>query len=306
MLQQTTFATVTNRFARFLEAFPNLARLAQASQAEVLEHWAGLGYYARARNLHSCAQVLMEEHHGMFPKDIATLRTLPGIGDYTAAAIAAIAFDQSGHAIDSNIKRVFARFTRYQKPVTERTPELLEFFDHSQHGHSARHHVQAWMDFGELLCRAKNPNCTYCPLQEDCLGRDIAETLPIKVAKKPRRQLQAFAYWLTNTDGTCVWLRRRPQQGLLAGMLEIPTSDWQEDARQHPHLLPSVHWQETGQMIQHRFTHIDLRVDILTGTSDQPLDSFGLESDWYSVDDLSRLGLATLMKKILGAMRSKE
>ncbi len=305
MLQQTTFATVTNRFKAFLEWFPDVESLASASQAEVLQHWAGLGYYARARNLHRCAQIIVCKYHGIFPNDIPALRTLPGIGDYTAAAIAAIAFDQSGYAIDSNIKRIFARFTRYEKPVTERTPELLDFFDHSQRGHSPRHHLEAWLDFGETLCRARNPDCPNCPVREHCLGHDIAETLPIKTAKKPRRQLHAYGYWLTNADGMCVWLRRRPQKGLLAGMLEIPTSDWQEKPAQHPHLLPAVAWRKTGQTIQHRFTHLDLNVDIVSGTTEQCLDSFGLESGWYPVADIPRLGLASLMKKIVGAMYSK-
>lgn len=305
MLQQTTFATVSNRFYDFMAVFPNLESLAMASQAEVLQHWAGLGYYARARNLHRCAQTLVAKRGGKFPKDIATLRTLPGIGDYTAAAIAAIAFDVSGHAIDSNIKRIFARFTRYQKPVTERTPELLEFFAASELGHSPRHHLQAWMDFGETLCRARNPDCDHCPLQTACQGRDIAETLPIKVPKKPRRQLHAYGYWLLNDQSDALWLRRRPQQGLLAGMLEIPTSEWLENSAKHLPHLPVQDWRDTGKAIQHRFTHIDLSVHILSATTKQNLDSFGTESHWYPLVDLPQFGFASLMKKIVGVMDNK-
>ena len=306
MLQQTTFATVQNRFDDFMRRFPNLASLARASQAEVLQHWAGLGYYARARNLHRCAQVVVTEYHGAFPTEIQTLRKLPGIGDYTAAAIAAIAFDQPGYAIDSNIKRIFARYRRYQKPVTERTPELRAFFADSQRGHSPRHHLQAWMDFGETLCRAKNPHCRLCPVRDGCLGQDVAETLPIKPAKKPRKQLQGFAYWLVNPDCTAIWLRRRPQTGLLAGMLEIPSSDWHDVSPQHPENLPAVQWQETGNTILHRFTHIDLTLQVVSGTTEQELGSFGLESQWYPLAELPRLGLASLMKKIVVAMNMKE
>ena len=305
MLQQTTFSTVQNRFSAFIAVFPTITALAKASQTEVLRHWAGLGYYARARNLHYCAQVIVDKHHGVLPQSIPELRALPGIGAYTAAAIAAIAYDVTSVATDSNVKRIYARLVRNLLPIQDNNPDLHTFFLASQHGHSPREHLQAWLDFGEILCRSRHPKCADCPVQKLCLGRDIAVQLPIKPTKKPRRQLYAYAYWLENADGA-VWLRRRPPRGLLAGMLEVPTSHWQENAPSHTEGIPQLRWQATNQQIQHRFTHIDLTVHILRarGFNDTDLAQYSSESAWYRLNSHAELGLPTLMKKIVGAMLS--
>ena len=297
MLQQTTVATVANRFTAFLDRFPNLNALAEASQPDLLEAWAGLGYYARARNLHHAAQVVMTDHQGRLPEDVAALRRLPGIGHYTAAAIAAIAFNIPAPAIDSNVKRVFARIQRIRKPIADNEPALLNFWRLSEQDHAPRDHLQAWMDFGELLCTPRSPQCTACPLAKDCKGRDIADTLPVKPAKKPRQQLYTYGYWLEDGQGN-VWLRRRPSKGLLGGMLEVPTAPWQPRQPAPDVNMPQTVWQDSGLSIAHRFTHIDLTVWLLTGRASLDLTPFGHDSTWYPLDQIPQLGLPTLYLKI--------
>lgn len=308
MLQQTTFATVTRRFGDFVAQFPTVAELARASQAEVLQHWAGLGYYARARNLHRCAQIVVKEYQGTFPETAKELQSLPGIGSYTAAAIASIAFDEPTVAVDSNIKRLYARLHRCVKPISETDRDLQGFFQQSQQGHRPSEYLQAWMDLGELVCKPRNPDCAVCPVQKHCKGRDIARTLPRKPAKKPRTKLFARAFLLRN-DRHQLWLRRRPQSGLLAGMLEIPTSEWRAEQTPAPaDNIPNLVWRQTEAFVHHQFTHIDLTVQLCHADTptDFPLSAFGDDSGWYDCSRLHEWGLPSLMKKIVDTAYATE
>ena len=314
MLQQTTYATVQNRFTEFIHAFPTLQALAQAEQPEVLEHWAGLGYYARARNLHRCARLIVEQYGGSLPDQEAELRKLPGIGRYTAAAIAAIAFNHPSIALEANSKRIFARLEHYIRPLDEQNPALQQFFLASSQGHSPRLHLQAWMDFGEIVCRARQPQCHDCILRPHCAGWEKAENLPIKSLKKPKKQLFAHAYWLHQGQQTLLY--RRPEKGLLGGMLSLPMSSWQDD---YP-ALPTIHdtpcqWHAIGHEVKHEFTHISLKIRlfILENSNDvaqqriaEILQFIPLPKATTQVlAEDNPLGFPSLMKKVIAQVRQK-
>ncbi|MCA8931832.1 MAG: A/G-specific adenine glycosylase, partial [Rhodospirillaceae bacterium] len=220
MLQQTTVAAVADYFVRFTQHWPTVADLAAAPLDDVLTQWAGLGYYARARNLHRCAQAVAARG-GRFPETPQELQELPGIGPYTAAAVAAIAFDHPVVPVDGNVERVTARMFAIATPLPTAKPALraaaTAFAGNERPGDMA----QALMDLGATVCTPRQPRCVLCPWQEACAARrlGIAAELPAKAAKPEKPLRRGTAYWLTDRDGA-VWLRRRPERGLLGGMVE--------------------------------------------------------------------------------------
>ncbi|MEO7786666.1 MAG: A/G-specific adenine glycosylase, partial [Sphingomicrobium sp.] len=246
MLQQTTVATVTPRFARFVERWPTVEALAAADEAEVLHEWAGLGYYARARNLIACARAVAAL--GGFPTSEAGLRALPGLGAYTAAAVAAIAFGERAVVVDTNVERVVARLFAVARPVAEARAELRALADRITPADRAGDFAQAMMDLGATICRPRAPRCSDCPLRQECaaFASGTPEAYPEAKSKRVRPHRFGVAWW-TERDGA-VWLVRRPAKGLLGGMAALPGPDWSEHQPSAPDLAT----------IAHGFTHFTL------------------------------------------------
>src|SRR5205823_6586096 len=225
MLQQTTVATVGDYFHRFVMRWPTIEALAAAPIDEVLSAWAGLGYYARARNLHACARVVAEQHGGLFPEDEAALLALPGIGPYTAAAIRAIAFDHQASAVDGNVERVIARLFAIETPLPDAKIEIGARAAELVPARRAGDYAQAMMDLGATVCTPRSPRCVICPLMKNCLARKlaIAEKLPQRAPKADKPTRRGLAFVLARKDGA-ILLRKRPTNGLLGGMDEVPSS----------------------------------------------------------------------------------
>ena len=296
MLQQTTVPTVGPYFDRFVARWPDISALAAASLDEILQLWQGLGYYARARNLHACARAVVERHGGLFPDEPAALRALPGIGDYTAAAIAAIAFDRRTAAIDGNVERVVARVYAVPEPFPAAKSHLRALAAALVPEERAGDFAQGLMDLGATICTPRRPRCVLCPWRACCLAAASGQTeeLPAR-AEKPERPLRyGVAFWLTRPDGA-VLLRRRPEKGLLGGMTEIPSTPW----RAEPWTLPEVvgiapaaaEWSLLPGTVRHGFTHFRLELAILAGQG-------VAEGLWSRVDRLGDYALPTLMKKV--------
>jgi A/G-specific adenine glycosylase len=267
MLQQTTVKAVLPRYALFLRRWPDVNALAAAPLGDVLAAWAGLGYYARARNLHACAQVVAEQHGGKFPADEAALRTLPGIGDYTAAAIAAIAFGKRAAPVDGNIERVVARYFAVTRPLPDAKPEIRALAETLVPDERCGDFVQAMMDLGATICTPRRPTCGFCPVRPDCRGyaAGIAEALPYRAEKAERSVRRGAAFVAVRPDGA-VLLRERPLRGLLGGMLETPSSPWDEimpDATSLRHHAPlKAEWRRLPGLVQHTFTHFHLELAV--------------------------------------------
>ena len=257
MLQQTTVAAVGRYFRAFMARWPTVGALAAAEDAEVMAAWAGLGYYARARNLLACARVVAGEHGGRFPETELALRELPGIGAYTAAAIAAIAFDRPAVVVDGNVERVMARVHAVETPLPAAKAELTQLAARLTPTARPGDYAQAVMDLGATVCTPRSPACVICPWRDDCAGRraGIAAALPRRAAKaaKPVRQGTA---WLALRDDAAVLVETRPASGLLGGMLGLPGGDWAE--RPEPARPPfAADWRVLGE-VRHTFTHFHL------------------------------------------------
>lgn len=300
MLQQTTVVVVGPYFTRFLERWPSVVALANAPQEDVLAEWAGLGYYARARNLHKCAGVVRDLHGGHFPDTEEALLELPGIGAYTAAAIAAIAFDIPATPVDGNFERVMARMHAVEIPLPDAKPELKRLSAALTPQKRPGDYAQAVMDLGATICTPRKPKCLTCPWSASCAGRiaGIAEDLPKKKKKAPKPTRKGVAFWIVNGRGE-ILLRRRPQKGLLGGMVEIPSSEWRE--AEHP-LHKSLaeapikaQWTALPGMIRHTFTHFHLELTVYRSraTGTRPSDSF-----WHPVEKIGDAGLPSVMAKI--------
>lgn len=262
MLQQTTVAAVRDYFVRFTMLWPTVEALAAAEDAEVMAAWAGLGYYARARNLLKCARVVAADHGGQFPDTEAALLTLPGIGPYTAAAIAAIAFDRPATVMDGNVERVMARLFAVETPLPAAKPALKSRAGALTPEIRPGDHAQAVMDLGATICTPRNPACGICPLRDPCQARaqGIAAELPAKTPKRPKPIRHGIAYLARRADGTWL-LETRPEKGLLGGMLGWPTTEWVEEA---PAPCPPIaaDWHDPGLEVRHTFTHFHLRLSL--------------------------------------------
>ena len=274
MLQQTTVAAVGPRFARFLARFPDVEALAAAPEAAVMEEWAGLGYYARARNLHACARIVAAR--GGFPREVAALRDLPGIGAYTAAAVAAIAFDQPVVPVDGNVERVVARLAAEEAPLPAVKPRLAALAEGFMADAAARARpgdfAQALFDLGATLCTPRSPACALCPWRGACAAQrqGLQETLPRKAPKRARPLRHGLHFLLADAAGR-VLLRRRPPRGLLGGMLEIPGTPWREAPWEAAEALPfaplpGLAWRRLPGLARHGFTHFELEMALLAAT----------------------------------------
>jgi A/G-specific adenine glycosylase len=300
MLQQTTVATVGPYFARFLERWPDVESLALAKLDDVLHAWQGLGYYARARNLHACAQAVVERYDGKFPASEAALLSLPGIGGYTAGAIAAIAFNQLAAPVDGNIERVMARLYAVTTPLPEAKPELRALAASLVPKDRPGDFAQAAMDLGATICTPTKPKCVLCPWREECRARieGIAEELPARRAKRAKPLRRGVAFWAVRGDGA-VLLRKRPAKGLLGGMMEVPSSEWLSGALDRAaaeKAAPvSARWSALPGVVRHSFTHFDLELLVLTGKTR----ATKADGVWVQPDALNTQALPTVMKKVI-------
>jgi len=277
MLQQTTVATVTPRFQRFVERWPTVEALAGAPDEAVLGEWAGLGYYARARNLISSARAVARR--GEFPETAAGLRELPGIGAYTSAAIAAIAFGEKAAAVDTNVQRVVARLFMLANPSRDQVERLtLVLMPAERPGDF----VQAMMDLGATICRPRNPRCRECPLSGDCaaFASGNPDAFPEKRQRMPRPHRHGVAWWIER--GGAIWLVRRPASGLLGGMAALPGSDWHDAPAEPADAIGTV---------RHVFTHFSLDLQVVRRS-----ETTG-EGWWQRIDRLGDAGLPTLYRK---------
>ncbi|MEO0392910.1 MAG: A/G-specific adenine glycosylase [Pseudomonadota bacterium] len=320
MLQQTTVATVTPRYQKFLTRWPTVQDLAAAPLDDVLGEWAGLGYYARARNLHACAQAVVDRFGGVFPDNQDDLASLPGIGAYSSASIAAIAFDRPASVVDGNVERIVARLNAIEDPMPSSKPLLKALAaplflgdDQSRPGDFA----QAMMDLGATICVPARPKCDRCPWPQACRGRaqGIAETLPRKVKKTAKPHRYGLHYWVVNSAGQ-VLFHRRPDDGLLGGMLELPHDGWRP-ARRKPDfadLLSTQRWYGGEWLllpgeVTHSFSHFDLTARIALRPAHHPLQSAddiplpkgdpAGEWRWVAVDEFGRAALPSVTAKMV-------
>ena len=299
MLQQTTVKTVGPYFEDFIARWPRVEDLAAADTAEVMSAWAGLGYYSRARNLHACARMVTEELDGIFPQTEEGLLALPGVGPYTAAAIAAIAFDEPAAVMDGNVERVISRLFAITTPLPAAKAEIRDRLRTLVPDTRPGDFAQATMDLGATLCSPKKPACSLCPWTDICAAaaQGIAETLPVKPPKKEKPTRHGAAFWLTDGKGH-VLLRTRPPKGLLGGMDEVPGTEWREQkaADPMPHAPADAPWEVLPGTVRHVFTHFALELVVYRAeVADRPQ----AEGEWVPVDGLTARALPTVMRKVV-------
>lgn len=302
MCQQTTVQAVVPYFLKFIDIWPSVGDLAAADREDVMKAWAGLGYYARARNLHKCAQVISAELDGRFPDNKDELQKLPGIGDYTSSAIATMAFNKPATVVDGNVERIIARYFKIKTPLPKGKPELKyaasllfeKAFDRP--GDFA----QSLMDLGAAICTPRSPKCMLCPVRHDCQARKAgtAESLPAKVPKKAKPQKFGYVYWIENRHGKTL-LQTRPDTDMMGGMIALPTSDWVLKASKcdplHPDFIANeVH--VTKNIVKHSFTHFDLTLQIVHGKSKL---SENNEFFWREKDQINPDEFPTLFRKAI-------
>src|SRR5712671_311525 len=304
MLQQTGVKTVVPYFEKFLARWPDVKALGSASLDDVLRMWAGLGYYSRARNLHACAVAVKRDHHGAFPDTEEGLLALSGIGPYTAAAIAAIAFGRRTMPVDGNIERVVSRLFAVEEPLPQAKPLIQQLAATLLATTRAGDSAQALMDLGSTICTPKKPACALCPLNDDCLGfaRGDQETFPRKAARKTGELRRGAAFVVTRGDELLV--RTRAEKGLLGGMTEVPSSDWlagQDDKaalKQAPALRGVVRWHRKAGVVTHVFTHFPLELVVYTArVSARTKAPAGMR--WVPIATLAGEALPNLMRKVI-------
>jgi A/G-specific adenine glycosylase len=302
MLQQTTTAAVRPYFAAFLARFPTVEALAAAPVEAVMQAWAGLGYYSRARNLHACAQVVLKAHGGRFPASEAELRELPGIGPYTAAAISAIAFDRPAAAVDGNVERVISRLFLVEEPLPAAKREIKGLTESLVGPDRPGDFAQALMDLGATICTPSRPACALCPWMDPCRARasGLQESFPRKQPKVEGTLRRGAAFVAIRGDGA-ILLRTRPPKGLLGGMAEPPTSMWSADYDLAGALSDApldADWQRVTGVVRHTFTHFPLELTVFTGRLG-PKTPAPDNMRWTAHASLGQEALPNVMKKVL-------
>ena len=310
MLQQTTVEAVKAYFLKFTNLWPDVQALADATEDDVLRGWAGLGYYSRARNLKKCADMVARDFKGAFPADVEGLKQLPGIGDYTSAAIAAIAFDIPAAVVDGNVERVVSRLFAIKTAMPQAKTEIRAYTEQLTPQSRPGDFAQAMMDLGATICTPKKPACILCPLNDNCaaLIEGEPELYPVKAPKKARPIRYGAAFILLSPQGEA-YLRKRADKGLLAGMSEVPNSDWiaADETASPEHIAQltgidlapfAADWQASGS-ITHIFTHFELRLSIYKAdVSTVPPSNNGW---WVEASKLHEEALPTVMKKAISA-----
>jgi A/G-specific adenine glycosylase len=306
MLQQTTVKAVAPYFSRFVARWPNVRALAAAPLDDVLRLWAGLGYYARARHLHACARAVVERHDGRFPARPAELAALPGIGPYTAAAIAAIAFDTPAAAVDGNVERVVARMFVVEEELPAAKAEIRRLAERLIPAERAGDFAQALMDLGATICTPRRPACALCPWTHGCVARRRGdpEAFPRKAPKMEGRLRRGAAFVAIRADG-CVLLRSRPPKGLLGGMTEAPTTEWRHDFEERDALAAAPPlsrarptWRRLPGVVTHVFTHFPLELAVYA--AEVPASTRApVGMRWVALADLAGEALPNVMRKVL-------
>ncbi|MGF1463977.1 MAG: A/G-specific adenine glycosylase [Maricaulaceae bacterium] len=299
MLQQTTVPHATPYYAKFLELFPTVHDLARAPRETVMAAWAGLGYYARARNLHACAQTVARDFGGQFPNTEAELLSLPGVGAYTAAAIAAAAFDRPANVVDGNVERVITRLFALEAALPRAKPEIRRLAGTLVADDRPGDYAQALMDLGATVCTPRQARCGACPWSIWCRARaeGAPERFPIKEKKQPKPVRYGVVFWIEATGG--VWLRRRPDQGLLGGMAELPGTPWRDqpwtEAEARIQAPLSAAWSVSPGQVRHVFTHFALELAVWRAAAPA---GFALAGGWRQpVTALKDAGLPSVMAK---------
>jgi A/G-specific adenine glycosylase len=310
MLQQTTVKAVAPYYARFLARWDDVRALAATPLDDVLKAWAGLGYYARARNLHATARAVVERHGGKFPASEAELRALPGIGDYTAAAIAAIAYDLPATAVDGNVERVVARLYAVTTLLPAAKPEIRRLAGGLTPQHRAGDFAQAMMDLGATVCTPKNPACALCPWNESCAAyaRGEAELFPYRIPKREGALRRGAAFVARRADGT-VLVRTRPTKGLLGAMTEVPTTEWHHDFDEakartgaprfgSTKMQKRIAWRKVAGVVRHVFTHFPLELSVYA--ADVPARTPAPSGTrWVALASLAGEALPSVMRKVV-------
>ena len=305
MLQQTTVRAVEGYFLDFLRRWPTVEALAAAPLDDVLKAWAGLGYYARARNLHRCAGIVVAEHGGRFPDHVDGLERLPGIGRYTASAIAAIVFGVPVAAVDGNAERVISRLFAIAAPLPSARRAIADAMAGLVPARRAGDFAQAVMDLGATICTPRAPDCPRCPLETECLARrrGIEVALPVKSMKPERPVRRGTAFWAESRTGA-VLLRRRPERGLLGGMMEFPSTDWLAVAPDPAAAVPlAADWRPVGARVEHTFTHFHLVLDVWRADVEEQEVSPPFR--WAPRDELGDEALPTVMRKVAAAVPAR-
>ena len=301
MLQQTKVQTVIPYFKFFLERWPTVDGMARANLDDILHAWQGLGYYARARNLHKCAIVVADEYGGGFPRTESQLLKLPGVGPYTAAAIAAIAFNIPTVPVDGNIERVISRLHSIKEPVRQNKDQIRALATKILPKDHPSNFAQALMDLGANICRPKYPSCEKCPLAMACTAfkSGFPELYPVKLPQRHKPTRHGVAFWLQNAKHD-IWMRKRPPRGLLGGMIEVPSTDWRKELwteAEIRELAPSnIKWSIREGFVSHTFTHFHLHITVWAGITSSNTNADGF---WSAPNQFSELALPTLMKKIV-------
>ena len=297
MLQQTTVAAVTPRFAAFVARWPTVEALAAAPEADLMAAWAGLGYYARARNLHACARAVVAR--GGFPDTENGLRTLPGVGAYTAAAIAAIAFGERAVVVDANVARVVARLFAIDRPLPSAMPDLRAATDTITPAARAGDFAQAMMDLGSSVCTPRSPRCLICPLAAECAAHRAGnpEAFPVKPAKTAKPQRYGTIFWAETAEQ--VLLVQRPPRGLLGGMRALPTGPWADTPPALADAPLAADWRMLPETVAHVFTHFRLELALAVAR----VDGHAQSGTWWPVNELDSAGLPTVFAKAATAIR---
>lgn len=301
MLQQTTVATVRPRFAAWIERWPTFADLAAAPEADVMAQWAGLGYYARARNLLAAARIVATAHGGALPDDEVTLRGLPGFGDYTAAAVAAIAFGRRAVVVDANVERIVARLFAIPQPLPAARAAIRAVAATITPAERAGDFAQAMMDLGSAVCTPHAPKCLLCPIASPCAARATGapDAFPLRKAKAPRPHRHGTVFWLEDEGGR-VLLERRPARGLLGGMRALPTGPWADSPPGLAGAPAAVDWTLHNVTVSHGFTHFTLDLALAVGHIRG--DTGSVAGEWCPVADLASAGLPTVFAKAAAAI----
>ncbi len=302
MAQQTTIPAVLPYFMKFVGKWPTVHDLAAASADEVMQNWAGLGYYARARNLHKCAKYVSDELGGRFPDNQEDLKALPGVGDYTANAIASIAFNKPANVVDANVERVMARIFGVTESMPDSKPQLKALAGEISKDEKKRpgDYAQSVMELGALVCTPASPKCPTCPVSDFCAAKSkgIAASLPARKAKSAKPQKHGYIYWITGPDNRILF-ERRGEKGMLAGTIGLPTSPWVEKTEDKTHLPSITRGKASKVLVRHGFTHFDLELHgfaVILGNTDVPA---GGDYFWADAAEAAKLGVPTVFKKAL-------